>query len=137
MPNLDGTDEYFDSRDVIARIDELIALWEEATGDTFADYVLSTDDYRVGLSEDEAVELAALLDFLDYAESSPDWEYGLTFIADFYFEDYAQELAEDIGAIDRTSEWPANHIDWEAAADALKPDYAEFVFRGETYWARA
>lgn len=136
MPNLDGTDEYFDSRDVIARIDELIAAWEQTTGDTFADYALSTDDYRVGLSEDEAEELAALLDFQADAESNPDWEYGMTFIADFYFQDYAQELAEDIGAVSRTSEWPVTHIDWEAAAQELRQDYTAFEFRGTTYWAR-
>lgn len=137
MPNLDGTDEHFDSRDVTARIDELIAAWEQTTGDTFADYALSTDDYRVGLSEDEAEELAALLDFRDYAEGNPDWEYGMTFIADFYFQDYAQELAEDIGAIDPEAGWPLGYIDWTAASEALKNDYTEFEFRGTTYWARA
>ena len=33
--------------------------------------------------------------------------------------------------------WPANHIDWEAAADALLIDYTEVDFAGETYYIRS
>lgn len=51
------------------RIAELTAAWEDAVnyGETeqthrAADYVLSEDDYRAGLSDDEAAELVALID---------------------------------------------------------------------------
>lgn len=134
---LDGTDDVFDSRDVIERIAELISDWEESTGDTFADYTLSTDDFAAGLGEDDAEELAALLAFQTEAERDvADWQYGETFISDSYFETYAQELAKDIGAIAPDASWPLNRIDWEAAADDLRIDYTSFEFQGYTYWAR-
>lgn len=82
-------------------------------------------------------ELDRLYEFAEEAKGYvPDWEYGETFISDDYFEDYARELAEDIGAIDPNASWPLNHIDWEAAADGLKMDYTSFEYEGMTYWAR-
>lgn len=137
MANLDGTDDVFDSRDVIERIEELIVEWEQNAGDTFAGYVLTGDDYAAGLSDDAAEGLAALIEFRDQAESVSDWQYGETFISDDYFTEYTRELAEDIGAIDREASWPLNRIDWKAAADDLKMDYTSFEFMGTTYWARA
>lgn len=53
------------------------------------------------------------------------------------FEEYAQELAEDIGAIDRNLTWPNNCIDWEKAADELKYDYSEVDIEGRTYYFRS
>lgn len=44
------------------RIAELTAAWEDATGDTAADYVLSEDDWKAGLSDDEAAEIVALIE---------------------------------------------------------------------------
>jgi len=55
-------DDVIDSRDVIARIDYLKASWAEATGDDPDDFALSGDDWRVGLSDDEADELVALME---------------------------------------------------------------------------
>ena len=60
-----------------------------------------------------------------------------TMIADRYFEQYARDLAEDLGCIPNGYEWPASHIDWEAAADALKMDYSEITMAGQTFWLRA
>lgn len=62
--------------------------------------------------------------------------YEPTLIAESHFEDYARELAEDIGAIDKNASWPLNRIDWEAAAEDLKADYTEVVFDGRTYFIR-
>lgn len=64
-----------------------------------------------------------------------------TLIEDGYFEDYAREFASDIGAISNAasvsgSDWPANHIDWEAAANQLKEDYTSVTFEGREYWIR-
>jgi hypothetical protein len=73
----------------------------------------------------------------ELAESGiEDWPYGAQFIADYAFEDYAEELAEDIGAISRDASWPLNCIDWAAAADALKVDYMRVNFLGTTYYVR-
>lgn len=57
-------------------------------------------------------------------------------IHDDYFTEYAEQLADDIGAIDGNQGWPCNHIDWEAAADELKIDYSEYDINGDTYFSR-
>ena len=67
---------------------------------------------------------------------SSEWDAGIQFIADYYFEDYAQEFAEDVGAISKTTEWPANCIDWEQATRELQMDYTSVSFDGNDYWYR-
>jgi DNA repair exonuclease SbcCD ATPase subunit len=52
------------------------------------------------------------------------------------FEEYAQELAEDIGAIDRNASWPNSCIDWERAARELQMDYTSVDWDGDTYYYR-
>lgn len=64
-------------------------------------------------------------------------EDGVTLIRDSYFESYARELAEDIGAIKSDLGWPYDYIDWERAADALKQDYSSIDFDGVEYWVRS
>lgn len=55
-------------------------------------------------------------------------------IRDSYFRDYAEELAEDIGAIPENRSWPMFNIDWDAAAKELQMDYSAVDFDGVTYW---
>lgn len=40
-------------------------------------------------------------------------------------EEFAQNLAEEIGAINKDATWPNNCIDWEFAAKELMYDYSE------------
>lgn len=40
-------------------------------------------------------------------------------------EDFAQNLADDLGAVDQNLSWPNNCIDWEYAARELMMDYNE------------
>ena len=137
MPNFDGTDAHFDSREVIERIEELTAEFIDATGDDPAD-IMSADDWAFGLGEDGAAEIVALIALRDEADHLPDWEYGETFIHEDHFTDYVQELVEDSGYISADLPvWLANAIDWERVADDFKMDYTEFEFQGVTYWARA
>jgi hypothetical protein len=103
-------DDVIDSRDIIEAID---------SGD------LDADDQK-------AFEALA-----DEASGSPDWPHGETLIRDSHFEDYARELAEDIGAIKGDESWPLNCIDWEEAADQLKQDYFSVDFDGVNYWIRS
>lgn len=58
---------------------------------------------------------------------------GGCLIPDGDFEDYARELAEDIGERDAFSKWPHTCIDWERAASELLHDYSSVDFEGETY----
>lgn len=40
-------------------------------------------------------------------------------------EEFAQNMAEEIGAIDTNAKWPNNCIDWEYASKELMYDYFE------------
>lgn len=40
-------------------------------------------------------------------------------------EEFAEDMAEQVGAIDRDAKWPMNCIDWEYAAKELMYDYSE------------
>jgi len=117
-------DDVIDSRDVIARIEELEAALE---GDDAAEDPDPADVRELAVLRALAEEGA------DYAT---DWEYGAQLIRDSYFVTYAEELADDIGAVKRDAPWPCNFIDWDAAADALKEDYTEVNFDGVAYWVR-
>lgn len=129
-------DDIIDSREVIERIEELTAEFVDATETDPAD-VMSEDDWASGLGEDGAHELVALIELAEQASGyAADWQYGETLIRDSYFETYAQELAEGIGAIDPDAGWPNGYIDWERAARELQMDYTSVEFDGETYWIR-
>jgi len=114
--------EVFDSRDVIDRIEYLESIGGDALMDLDAD------------ERDEWTKLKAIAD--EGESAAEDWEYGETFIAEWHFVDYAQELAEDIGAIDPNAGWPLTCINWERAARELKYDYNSIEVNGTTYYCR-
>jgi len=119
---IDDLDEIIDTRDIIERTEALQAR---------------EDDESDPLDDGERQELADLEAFAnEYAGYIPDWQYGETMVRDDYFVTYAQELADDIGAIDKEAAWPVSYIDWDRAADALRMDYTEVELRGVTYWTR-
>lgn len=120
---IDNGQDIMDSRDVIARIDE---LKDEILSATNEDELIDLND-----------ELKALEALAEEASGSPDWPHGETLIRDTYFQDYAEQLADDIGAIPANVDWPLTYIDWPAATDALKQDYMSVDFDGVEYWIRA
>jgi hypothetical protein len=141
---IDNSKDVIDSRDIIARIEEL-----EAERDAFepaelavadmADPALAVADRPAATWAEEypedAAELAALLALQEEAEGyAPDWRHGATLIRDTYFVVYAQEFADDIGAIKSDASWPATCIDWDEAARQLQRDYTSVDFDGEGYW---
>lgn len=68
---------------------------------------------------------------------SREWRSGVTLINDDYFERYAEQLADDLGLISNTAQWPATCIDWKRAAEELKSDYSSVDIGSETYWYRS
>lgn len=154
MADICNTDDIIDVRDVIARVEELreeredlaevVRDCEEAieSGDMHS---VDIEDARRGLdgwNTDNGEELALLESLLEECKGNggdEQWEgdwYPLLLIRDSHFQDYAQELADDIGAIDPKATWPCNCIDWEQAARELQMDYTGIEFDGVTYWTR-
>lgn len=157
--------DIIDSRDVIARIEELESERDSVSCDLASaeqeleaaraaasthpedeDVIAemqdreadrdSAHDELVQWDEDYAAELKALKDF--EAEGNSEWRHGETLIRESYFKNYAQELAEDIGAINTdTAGWPNRCIDWDQAADELQMDYTSADFDGVTYYYRS
>jgi hypothetical protein len=132
-----NTADFIDSRDIIARIDYLRASWTETTGESWSDFELSEDDWAADIGYDELVKLLALQEECETSGLGDEWPHGALLIHEDYFEEYAEEMAYDIGAISRNAHWPLQFIDWNRAADALKYDYIEVDFDGATYWGRA
>ena len=117
-------DDVIDSRDVIARIEELTKLVVE-------------EDEAPGRTESEDDELTVLKK-LDSAgrEAASEWEDGATLVRWCYFTEYAQQLCEDIGDVPR--DLPSYiEIDWEATARNIKTDYMCVDFDGVEYWVRS
>ena len=157
MATFDKYSDVIDSRDVIARIEELEGerealqleiddaetQWlktEAGTNEAHAvvdrrqaAYV-ALDTWDASSDADELRILKALAD--EASGYAADWPHGETLIRDSYFKDYAMELADDIGAIDNNASWPLTCIDWDQAARELQMDYSAVDFDGVTYWIR-
>lgn len=111
---ISNTDSTIDSRDVIARIEELRALDE--------------------LEDEEKEELLTLETLAEQGEKyAPDWKYGAQLIHEDYFEEAMDELLEDIGDIPRDL---PSYLTITVDYDALKQDYAAIDFDGQTYYVR-
>ena len=138
---ISNTDDLIDVRDIIARVEELreerddlqLALDGGSQEDVNALAEWETDN------AEELAELESLLDDLNGMGGDEQWEgdwYPVALIRDSYFQDYAQELAEECGMIDTNAKWPMTCIDWEQAARELQWDYSSVEVNGVTYWTR-
>lgn len=116
-------DDTIDGRDIRARIDELEAV--EAP------------------TEEESAELTDLVAFLHEAmQYNSDADAGETIIAESHFVDYIRWIIDDCYASPKeltSGEWPYRHmtINYEAAAEEAKADYAELTFRGRNFYILA
>ena len=144
------TDRYAELRDERADLTTAIENAEEAV--TEADGIESEEaevaeaDARRALAEwdddngEELKELGELIEELRGAGGGDhQWEgdwYPRELIDVDSFEEYAQELADDIGAVPSDAAWPLTCIDWEQAARELAMDYSMVSFRGSDYYWR-
>lgn len=154
--SISNSDDVIDSRDVIARIEELRDERESLVSDlddakethadadnqedraaAYADVEVAESALKEWDASEEAEELKTLESLASEAEGyAADWQHGETLIRDSYFKEYAMELAEDIGAIDSNATWPNTCIDWDQAARELRMDYTSVEFGNVTYWVR-
>jgi hypothetical protein len=128
MANIDNYEDVLNVYDIIARAEELDAEYNDET-------VFELDDEDV----EQRRQLGRLLDELRGNGGGHQWHgvwYPSTLVRDSYFTEYAQELAEEIGAISSDGAWPYSYIDWESAARELQMDYTSVEYDGVTYWYR-
>ena len=119
--SITGNEDWLDSRDIQERLE-----WLESFDDE-------------DLTDEEKEEYNELYRFRDYMIEHYDkdsWFWGFLFIRDEYFTEYAEEFANEIGAIDDKQYWLTKHIDWDAVARDMQDDYWEVDFFGNTYWTR-
>lgn len=133
--NLIEHEDILDTRTLASNLSDLIddsELPEDEQledADDRAEAIKAYTDLALALTYASVMTPRDAVDALNNADSP-------TLIADSHFEDYARGYAEEIGAIENDMKWPANHIDWKAAADELQSDYTSVEFDGEenTYW---
>mgnify|MGYP003630673624 CR=1 FL=1 len=145
---ISNRDDVIDSRDVIARIEELeaeiadLTEAQETAAEAYAGNPNGNTAAALEAADDaldcpEAEELADLRSLAaEGADYAPDWHHGETMIRDSYFKAYAMELADEISPTDPNAAWPTNCIDWDQAARELRMDYSSIEFSGVTYWIR-
>jgi hypothetical protein len=139
MATFANTDDVIDVRDVIARVEELRAE-KETHGDPDTDSPNMGDwaDKYPDESEELRMLESLLSDLCGYG-GDEQWEgdwYPVPLIRESYFKEYAQELADDIGAVPGNAQWPMTCIDWDQAARELQMDYSSVEFDGITYFYR-
>ena len=131
-------DDVIDSRDIIARIEELESELE-AVLDGYQDAqdcIKNNGSQEALEAMPELEELATLQKLAEEGEQyADDWRHGATLINVEYFTEYCEELVKDIG--DLPADTPDYLvIDWEATADNLKEDYTEIDFDGTPFYVR-
>lgn len=142
MPAPTNMDDIIDSRDVIARIDELegeLRDLEDAADDAADDSARAAEilaEIHAWRTGEEGQELAALQALAaEASQYADDWQHGATLVSLDYWPTYAMEMVRDMGDL------PKNLpdyivIDWEATAGNLEVDYTEVDFGGVTYLVR-
>ena len=83
--------------------------------------------------EDELKEIEEIDDVEN--ELGSEFEYGVTLVDVDDWEEYVEELLEDIGYIPK--DFPSwIKIDWGATANNVKVDYIEVTYQGNRYLGR-
>ena len=117
--------DIFDSRDLL---DELKTLKKEKE----LNKKLNIDviDY-----EEERIE--AIEELIEEV-GEDNFEMGVTFIRENYWEQYCEDTAYDFGFLDRQDDSNPLHcyIDWQGWADAVAMDYNQTEFDGDNYYWR-
>jgi hypothetical protein len=112
-------EDYLDTRTVIEQRDALLL------------------DIEIDEREPDEEEQVFLDEVKNLSNEISEFEDGNMLVLEDSFEDYARQLAEDIGAITGSESWPCNCIDWERAANELRHDYSGVAFMGNDYLVRS
>lgn len=114
-------DNVIDSREILERISQLTAVLDDP--EDIDDWLDAREELHIWQEVIEAIGESTAFD-------------SVTLVRDDYFEEYAQDFAEEIGAVSNFPEWPCDCIDWERAAREHQMDYTAVDIDGTTYWYR-
>ncbi len=156
--DISNTDNILDSRDVIARFDEMeserndLESEIETAQDALDEYdanegnekeLLELEDNlaeaRKNLAEwddENGQEFKDLKAFCEECEEcSSDWTHGESIIHESHWEEYVEDLCKDCGYISKDfPHWI--EIDWSKTAKNVAQDYSTVDWAGETYYIR-
>lgn len=159
MNEITNTQDLIDSRDIIARIEELETDQEmladeitetienlEASEGAVAEMAAGRElekarNALLDFNEENEAELDALQTLANEADGSPDWQHGETLIRYDYFADYIKDLIEDCYEMPKEMDsgaWPYRHMemDYDGAANEAEQDYLTVDFDGVDYLIR-
>jgi hypothetical protein len=121
-----GHDDIIYSQDAEARIQELCASLDGYDGSQH----IVPDDF---FNEDDRAEYIALTDFRDEVISqwgNEAWEKNVSLVADHYWNEYAQNAAEDNYTGADTPYW-----DKKLWSDDYQRGYEKVTYDGTEYWS--
>ena len=147
---ISNSEDVIDSRDVIARIEELEeeksefilneSNIDEEKSPSWEDVADANAEAESKWDEtDEGQELKTLLAFAEQVENySSDWKYGAILIRDSYFDaDWAENEMVECGYLNNDLPYILrSNINFEGIKDDLQMDYTSVEFDGVTYWIR-
>ena len=152
--SINFNDDRISVSDITDRLEELedIPVSEEdrqhySLGDEAGITLGELTDEQLGtiggeFGDDDATELKLLKEVLEELSGNGgdeqfrgDW-YPSELINEHHFQTYAQEFADEIGAINSEASWPNNCIDWEQAANDLRSDYTAIDIEGHSFLYR-
>lgn len=119
-------DSVIDSRDIIARLEELQEELDE----------LESPEAVQEWHDDNDDEYLPLVKLAEECEGYGDWEHGETLIHRSIFQEYCIGMIQDIG--DMPKDIPSYiEIDWDKTVANLEADYMSVDFDGHEYLMRA
>lgn len=137
--SFNNQDDTIDSRDIIARIEELENELEELQEDPNTEYLETCEAVKKWHESDAGIELKELQALAAECEGYSDWQHGETLIRQDYFVQYITELIGDCYELPKMEGWPMQYLtmDYEAAAEAAEQDYALVSFGDQDYFIRS
>ena len=151
---ISNTQDVIDSRDIIARIDELETVEGMLQDDIIEaqEALESSEGARaemqagkeleeargtlVDFNEENEEELSSLKAITEECENYSDWNHGETLINEMYFTEYCMDMLVDIGYL--PSDMPSFiAIDEDQTAENMKDDYMTVDFDGTEYFMRS
>ena len=127
--------QFVAARDAFTAWYDALSSDERELVDSIADrtyYITEEHDYEEFIQMlDEEFDITTAIDFED------DFEAEFEGYGDSQLAEYAENMIDECGYLDRVPDFLKNHIDWEAVWNCeLRFDYTELQFNENTYLFR-